>query len=368
MPLVSRASTVVVLQFGFPKPYLRDSVSLLARRALVATLRRLPCNRSSHRSACAAARPSGRSALRDQSHGSTSLSAPGYAREERDQRRAGLPTGVRLAQLTSPRVRSPTGTARQVGRSATPPPHQRSARASGRPSRQPPSRRTFGSPPARGRACARATGAPGRSVGPATTAPALGAPASGGARDAIHLLGVPSGRPRPVAALARAPPEPQVGRPAEPPPHLRSTPASGGVRRGTTATRRAIAPPHGPQPRSRARQRRPSGPRVSPQAASHTRPPATRGGAVPPTALFSLWVTPRSAAAAPGSGSSLPQTLIPPCGPARSRAGHGEGRFRVIAFAGAPPASIRVRQHSRGRADQAQPAGRLTLRAPRAGT
>ena len=104
VPLVSRASTVVVLQFGFHKPYLRDSVSLLARRALVATLRRLPCNRSSHRSACAAARPSGRSALRDQSHGSTSLSAPGYAREERDQRRAGLPTGVRLAQLTSPRV------------------------------------------------------------------------------------------------------------------------------------------------------------------------------------------------------------------------------------------------------------------------
>ena len=125
VPLVSRASTVVVLQFGFPKPYLRDSVSLLARRALVATLRRLPCNRSSHRSACAAARPSGRSALRDQSHGSTSLSAPGYAREERDQRRAGLPTGVRLAQLTSPRVTQtqersqPLDSIRQQGRATS---------------------------------------------------------------------------------------------------------------------------------------------------------------------------------------------------------------------------------------------------------
>ena len=208
MPLVSRASTVVVLQFGFPKPYLRDSVSLLARRALVATLRRLPCNRSSHRSACAAARPSGRSALRDQSHGSTSLSAPGYAREERDQRRAGLPTGVRLAQLTSPRVRSPTGTARQVGRSATPPPHQRSARASGRPSRQPPSRRTFGSPPARGRACARATGAPGRSAGRAATAPPVDArlrrrPTRYHRHQARHRAAS-----RPAAALARAPAAP----------------------------------------------------------------------------------------------------------------------------------------------------------------
>ena len=107
VPLVSRASTVVVLQFGFPKPYLRDSVSLLARRALVATLRRLPCNRSSHRSACAAARPSGRSALRDQSHGSTSLSAPGYAREERDQRRAGLRSPRECASLSSRRHECP---------------------------------------------------------------------------------------------------------------------------------------------------------------------------------------------------------------------------------------------------------------------